>query len=96
MPFADKLKDLRNRAEDAVVERKDQIEEAVQKAGTVADERTGGKYSEKIEKAGSKAVGLVDSLEGSRHGAAGEPAASKPAAGEPAAGETVAPEGSGK
>jgi len=82
MPFADKLKDLRNKAEEAVVERKDQIEQAVQKAGTVADERTGGKYSEKIEQAGGKAVGLVDSLEASRRGTADGSAAAEPGAAE--------------
>ena len=77
MPFADKLKDLRNKAEEAVVERKDQIEQAVQKAGAVADERTGGKYHDKIEQAGGKAVGLVDSLKGSE--APGEKPPSAPA-----------------
>ena len=62
MAFADKLKDLRSKAEDAVVERKDQIEQAVQKAGAAADQRTGGKYHDKIEQAGGRAVGMVDSL----------------------------------
>ena len=65
MALSDKLKDLRSKAEEAVVERKDQINQAVQKAGEVADQRTGGRYHEKIQKVGGKAVGLVDSLEGS-------------------------------
>jgi MT0933-like antitoxin protein len=56
---------LKDKAEGAVVERKDQIQQAVQKAGEVADQRTGGKYHDKIEKAGDKALGLVDSMGGS-------------------------------
>ncbi len=63
MALSDRFKDLKSKAEDAVVERKDQIQQAVQKAGEVADQRTGGKYHDKIEKAGSKALGYVDSLD---------------------------------
>jgi hypothetical protein len=66
MALTDRFKDLKDKAEGAVVERKDQIQQAVQKAGEVADQRTGGKYHEKIEKAGDKALGLVDSLGESR------------------------------
>jgi hypothetical protein len=62
MGLTDRLKDLRSKAEEAVVERSDQIHSAVEKATTVADERTGGKYSERIQKAGAKADGLLDSL----------------------------------
>jgi hypothetical protein len=63
MALSDKLKDLRGKAEEAVVERKDQITQAVQKAGEVADKRTGGRYHEQIQKAGGKATGLLDTLE---------------------------------
>src|SRR5277367_4243549 len=62
MGLTDKLKDLKSKAEDAVVERGDQIHSAVEKATSVADERTGGKYRERIQKAGAKADGLVESL----------------------------------
>jgi hypothetical protein len=62
MGLTDRLKDLRSKAEDAVVERSDQIHSAVGKAAAVADERTGGKYSERIQQAGAKADSLVDSL----------------------------------
>jgi MT0933-like antitoxin protein len=62
MGLTDRLKDLRSKAEEAVVERSDQIHIAVEKAATAADERTGGKYSERIQKAGAKADGLLDSL----------------------------------
>jgi DNA-binding protein H-NS len=62
MGIADKLKGLTRKAEDAAVEHKDQIHEAVQKAVAAADEKTGGKYHDQIQEAGSKADALVDSL----------------------------------
>jgi MT0933-like antitoxin protein len=62
MGLTDRFKDLRSKAEGAVVERSDQIHSAVEKAAAVADERTGGKYSERIQKAGAKADNLLDSL----------------------------------
>jgi ElaB/YqjD/DUF883 family membrane-anchored ribosome-binding protein len=62
MGLADRLKDLRKNSEDAAVEHKEQIHQAVQKAEAAADERTGGKYHEQIQKAGAKADAFVDSL----------------------------------
>jgi len=62
MGLTDRLKDLQSKAQDAVVERSDQIHSAVGKAAAVADERTGGRYSERIQQAGAKADSLVDSL----------------------------------
>jgi hypothetical protein len=63
MALTDKFKDLRNKAGDAVLDRKDQIEQAVQKAGDAADKRTGGRYHEQIQNAGDKAASFVDGLE---------------------------------
>jgi DNA-binding protein H-NS len=60
--IADRLKNLTKKAEDAAAEHKDQIHEAVQKAETAADQRTGGKYHDQIQKAGAKADALVDNL----------------------------------
>ena len=90
MAFADKLKDLRSKAEEAVVERKDQINQAVQKAGEVADQRTGGKYHDQIQRAGGKAVGMLEGLEqsgapGAPHEAPGTGASAPAADGEAAA-----------
>jgi hypothetical protein len=62
MGLADKLKGLTKRAEDTALEHKDQIHEAVQKAEATADQRTGGKYHEQIQKAGDKADTLLDGL----------------------------------
>jgi hypothetical protein len=72
MALTDRFKDLKSKAEEAVVERKDQIQGAVQKAGEVADQRTGGKYHDKIEKAGGKALGYVESLDGDKGAAPAE------------------------
>ncbi len=86
MALSDKFKDLKSKAEEAVVERKDQIQQVVQKAGAVADERTGGKYHDKIEQAGDKALGYMNSL--------GEPDPAAPA--QPGApGESVNPSAGG-
>jgi hypothetical protein len=64
MGLTDRFKDLKAKAEEAVVEHSDQIHGAVEKATAAADQRTGGKYSERIQKVGAKADGLVQSLEG--------------------------------
>jgi ElaB/YqjD/DUF883 family membrane-anchored ribosome-binding protein len=63
MGFSDKLKDIRSKAEEAVVEHKDQIQQTVQRVGEAADQRTGGKYTERIQKAGEKASGFVEGLD---------------------------------
>ncbi len=62
MGLTDRLKDLKTKAVDATAERSDKIHEAVEKVATTADERTGGKYHDRIQKAGAKAAGLVDSV----------------------------------
>jgi len=59
MGFTDKLKDLKTQAEGTVSEHSDQIHQAVEKVATTADKSTGGKYTDKIQQAGSKADSLV-------------------------------------
>jgi hypothetical protein len=62
MGIVDRLKKLTKRAEDSAAEHKDQIHEAVQKAEAAADQRTGGKYHEQIQTAGTKADAFIDNL----------------------------------
>jgi hypothetical protein len=62
MGLTDKLKDLKGKAEDAASEHNEQIRGAIQKAAASADQKTGGKYSEKIQQAGTKADAFVGSL----------------------------------
>jgi hypothetical protein len=72
MGIADRLKDLKTKAVDATAEHSDKIHEAVEKVATTADQRTGGKYHERIQQAGAKAGSLVDSLKGPEQQAAAE------------------------
>jgi hypothetical protein len=75
MGISDRLKDLKTKAVDATAERSDKIHEAVEKVASTADERTGGKYHDRIQQAGAKASGLVDGFAASEQpAAAGEPA----------------------
>ena len=62
MDISDKLNDLKRKAEDAAVEHKDQINEAVEKAQAAADQRTEGKYHDRIAKAGAKVKNYVEKL----------------------------------
>jgi ElaB/YqjD/DUF883 family membrane-anchored ribosome-binding protein len=75
MGLADRLKDLTKKAEDTAAEHKDEIHQAVQKAEAAADQRTGGKYHDKIVAAGEKADAYVDTLKPSETQA--EPLASE-------------------
>jgi hypothetical protein len=64
MGIADRLNELKSKAVDATVEHSDKIQEAVEKVASTANERTGGKYHERIEQAGAKAGSLLDGLKG--------------------------------
>lgn len=66
MGFGDKFKDLAKQAQVTVAEHKEQITAAVDRATVVADQRTGGKYADKIAKVGQKAGHVVEKLSGDR------------------------------
>ena len=72
MGFGDKFKDLAKQAQEAVAEHKEQIAEAVERASVVADQRTGGKYTDKITRAGQTADRVVDKLSTSDQEAGGK------------------------
>jgi hypothetical protein len=72
MGISDRLKDLKTKATDAAAEHSDKLHEAVDRVATVADQRTGGKYSERIQKVGAKADGLVETLASTDAAAQGE------------------------
>jgi DNA-binding protein H-NS len=78
MGLSDRLKDLQVKAQDAVVEHSEQIHDAVAKATTVADERTGGKYREHLQKVGAKAEDIVGSLKASEPAAGAGGAEAQP------------------
>jgi transcription termination factor Rho len=78
MGFADRLKDLKKQAQEAVVEHKDQIQQAVDTVGVLANEKTGGKYATKISKIHDHASTAVEkaATDGSDGAAAGAPVTS--------------------
>lgn len=60
MGFGDKLKGLKDQAQQAVAENKDKIQDAVQIVGEAANTKTHGKYATKIAKVGEKVESKVD------------------------------------
>ena len=109
MGFGDKLKGLRDQAQQAVAENKDKIQDAVQVVGEAANTKTHGKYATKIAKVGERVSGGVDKFAESGNDISGSapqedsqtaPIVSEPdvpvtpsAAGEAAAGFPVASDG---
>jgi DNA-binding protein H-NS len=63
MGLTDRLKSLTKKAEESVVENRDQIQQAVGKAGSAVDARTAGKYHEQIQKAEIKTGEMIDKLD---------------------------------
>ena len=60
MGFADNLKGMVNKGKDLAAENSDKIDGAVDKAGDFIDNKTGGKYSDKIDKVQDAAKKAVD------------------------------------
>ena len=85
MGFGDKLKGLREQAQQTVAENKDKLQGAVQVVGEAANNKTHGKYATKIAQVGEKVTGNIDKFADSTPDAA---AGEAPA---PAAGEVPAP-----
>jgi MT0933-like antitoxin protein len=88
MGFGDRLKGLRDQAQQAVAENKDKIQGAVQNVGEAANARTHGKYADRIAKVGEKVSGGVEKLAhgegGAGEGAADTDASAAPIVEEPA------------
>jgi MT0933-like antitoxin protein len=60
MGLRDKFTDLRKQAEETVAQHKDEIQGAMETAGAAVDEKTHGKYTDKIAKYGQKASSAVE------------------------------------
>ncbi|HTU84328.1 MAG TPA: antitoxin [Solirubrobacteraceae bacterium] len=60
MGLRDKLTNLREQAQETVAEHKDQIQGAMESAGAAVDQKTDGKYTDKIAKYGQKASDAVE------------------------------------
>ena len=50
MGFADNLKGMVDKGKDLAAENSDKIDDVVEKAGDFIDNKTGGKYSDQIDK----------------------------------------------
>ncbi|WP_460699334.1 antitoxin [Nocardia thraciensis] len=59
MSLMDTLKGLVGKGREAAAENAEKIHGAVDKAGSFIDEKTGGKYSDKIEKGTEKVKGAI-------------------------------------
>ncbi|MCX6400786.1 MAG: antitoxin [Propionibacteriales bacterium] len=70
MGLLDKFKGAKDKAVDAVAEHGDKIEAGIDKAADFVDDKTGGKYSDKIEGATSKAKDALGKVEGDKGGTA--------------------------
>ncbi|WP_084759397.1 antitoxin [Nocardia mangyaensis] len=70
MSFVDTLKGLLGKGKDTVEQNADKINDAVDKAGSFIDEKTGGKYSDKIEKGKEAAKKVVPPQPGTDPGPA--------------------------
>ena len=66
MSLFDKAKQLAGAAKDKAAENTDRIQDGLDKVADVVDDKTGGKYSDKIDAAKDKASGLVEKLDDER------------------------------
>lgn len=62
MGLFDKLKGVRSKAAAAVDEHEEKIDDAIDRAADLVDDKTGGKHAEKIDKAAEKAKDAVEKL----------------------------------
>ncbi|MGI8713824.1 MAG: antitoxin [Solirubrobacteraceae bacterium] len=64
MGLSDRLKQFGDKAKESAVEHREEISNAVETMGGLADKRTGGKYTDKIAQAASKTEAAVDRFAG--------------------------------
>ena len=77
-----KLDELKNKAKDMVAENRDRIEDGLEKAGDMINQRTGGKHEDKIDKGLEKAKQGLDRAEGRQDEDVPGPAGTEPMPGE--------------
>ncbi len=62
MGLMDKLKGLTGSASKTVADNEEKIDDAIDKAADFADDKTGGKHTDKIDKAADAAKSAVDKI----------------------------------
>jgi hypothetical protein len=73
-----KLEEMKNKAKDLVTENRDRIDDGLEKAGDMINQRTGGKHEDKIDQGLAKAKEGLDRAEGKDGNEAAESAATPP------------------
>jgi len=71
----------KSKVQDTVATHADSIKGGIDKAGSVVDDKTGGKYSDKVTAAREKSKGLVDGLAGDKPATEPDAGGSPPDAG---------------
>ena len=74
-----KLDDLKAKAQQAAAQHGDKIKDGLEKAGKMANQKTGGKHASKISQGLEKAKGAIDKLGQNGPGSPTPPPASPPA-----------------
>lgn len=64
MGFMDSIKGMMGKGKDLAAEHEDAIQDGIDKAADMADDKTGGKYSDHIETGAEKAKEVVEGLDG--------------------------------
>ncbi len=59
MSFADAMKGLVEKGQELAAENKDKVEQAIDKAGDIFDEKTGGKYAKQVDSAQDAAKNAI-------------------------------------
>jgi hypothetical protein len=85
MGFSDKLKEMREKAQQSAAEHREQLHDAIDAAGVAANQKTRGRHAARIAKFGDKAGSALDKFAGSEDAAG--------AAGAAATGDAPASEG---
>jgi ElaB/YqjD/DUF883 family membrane-anchored ribosome-binding protein len=78
MGLSDKLKQIGDKAKDAAAEHREQISSAVETAAVVADKRTKGRYTDKIQRATQRTESYVDRLGPEEAEAEAQPGSAEP------------------
>ncbi|MQA24856.1 MAG: antitoxin [Micromonosporaceae bacterium] len=60
MGFKDKFENMKDKGKEAAKQHGDKVDQGLEKGKEIADEKTGGKYSEQIDKGAEKARGHLE------------------------------------
>lgn len=64
MGFMDSLKGMMGKGKEVAADHEDAVQDGIDKAADMADDKTGGKYSDQIDTGAEKAKEVVEGLDG--------------------------------